>query len=112
MNDIVGNIKSAVPNPYGNIDTTGRGLGLLIGNGLRAFFVLAGILAFINFILAGFQYMTAAGDAKALQAAWDRIWYSLLGLILMVGAFALAAIFGYLIFNDATFMLNPKIYTP
>ena len=69
------------------------------------------VCAFINFIMAGFQYMMAAGDAKAIQSAWDRIWYSLLGLILMVGAFALAAVFGYLLFNDPGFMLRPVIYT-
>lgn len=110
--DVIGSITSKIPNPYGNVDDPTRGLGLLIANGLRLFFVVAGILAFINFILAGFQYMMAAGDSKALQAAWDRIWYSLLGLILMVGAFALAAVFGYLLFNDPGFMLRPVIYTP
>lgn len=104
---IVGTVTS--PLPYGDVT---KGLVPFFTNILRIFFVVAGILAFINFILAGFQYMTAAGDAKALQAAWDRIWQSLLGLILIVGSFALAALFGYLIFGDAGFILNPKIYGP
>lgn len=111
---VVGQVTNPIPNPYGDIvATNGKGgLGGLITNGLRLFFVVAGILAFFNFVIAGFQYMMAGGDSKALQAAWDKIWYSLLGLILMVGAFALAAVFGYLIFGDPAFMLKPQIYTP
>jgi len=37
--------------------------------------------------------MTAAGDSKALGAAWNRIWNSLLGLVVVVGSFALAELF-------------------
>ncbi len=106
--DVVGTIKN--PLTYGSV--TGGGFILFFTNILRVFFVVAGILAFLNFIIAGFQYMTAAGDPKALQAAWDRIWQSLLGLILIISSFVLAALFGYLIFGDAGFILNPKIYGP
>ncbi len=110
--NVFGSITSKVPNKYGDINTSGKGLALLIGNGLRLFFVVAGMLAFLNFVIAGFQYMMAGGDAKAIQSAWDRIWYSLLGLILMVGSFALAVLFGYLIMGDPFFMLRPQVYTP
>ena len=109
--DVVG-IISPVQNYYGDVNsTTNGGLGLLLTNFLRIFFVVAGILAFFNFMIAGFQYMMAGGDPKAMTAAWNKIWYSLLGLVLMVGAFAVAAVFGYLIFGDAMFMLRPQIYT-
>ncbi len=105
---IVGNVTN--PLPYASV--SGGGLTLFFTNILRIFFVVAGILAFLNFIIAGFQYMTAAGDAKAMASAWDRIWQSLLGLILIVGSFALASLFGYLIFGRADFILNPQIYGP
>lgn len=94
---------------YGNYQT---GLIQFLSNILRLVFVVAGIYAFINLIIAGFEYMTAAGDAKKLTAAWSRIWQSLLGLMIIVGSFALAALFSYLIFGDAGFILNPKIYGP
>jgi hypothetical protein len=110
--DVVGQIQSKVPNPYGDITNAQGGLGLLITNFLRFFFVVAGILVFVNFIIAGFEYISAAGNPKKLEQAWSRIWQSLLGLILMVGSFALAAVFGYLIFGNALFMLQPQIYTP
>jgi hypothetical protein len=111
--DIVGNINNPLlGSSYGNIDKQGGGLALLITNVLRLFFVVAGMLAFFNFILAGFQYMTAAGDSKALQKAWDRIWQSLLGLVIIAVSFVLAALFGYLIFGDPLFMLRPQIFGP
>lgn len=106
-----GTITNPLPK-YGSALGASGGLILFFTNILRLVFVVAGILAFLNFILAGFQYMTAAGDAKALSAAWARIWQSLLGLVILAGSFALAALFGYLIFGDAGFILNPKIYGP
>ncbi len=104
-------IVGSVTNPlrYGSVT---QGLVPFFTNLIRLMFVGAGIYAFLNFIIAGYQYMSAGGDTKALSAAWARIWQSLLGLIIIVGSFALAALFGYLIFGDAGFILNPVIYGP
>lgn len=107
--EIVGKITNPLLTPYGNFNV---GLALFISNILRLVFVAAGIYALFNLIIAGYGYMTAGGDAKQLTAAWNRIWQTLLGLVIIVGSFALAALFGYLIFGDATFILNPKIYGP
>jgi hypothetical protein len=75
-------------------------------------FVAAVIYAFINFIIAGYQYMTAAGDSKSLSAAWGRIWQSLVGMIFIVGSFAMAALMGQLFFGDPRAILSPKLYGP
>jgi len=56
--------------------------------------------------------MSAGGDPKAVSNAWARIWKSLIGLVIIVGSFVLAGIFGYLLFDDATAILRPKIYGP
>lgn len=110
---IVGVIDNPLLQPsYGSIDTPGKGLGLLLTNGLRLFFVVAGILTLFNLIISGFQYISSAGDPKTLQQAWNRISMSLVGLVLMVGSFVLAAIFGWLLFRDPLFMLRPTIYGP
>lgn len=106
--DIVGIITNPLKS-YGDFNI---GIVLFFSNILRLVFVVAGIYALLNFIIAGYQYMTAGGDTKALTAAWNRIWQTLLGLIIIVGSFALAALFGYLIFGNAMFILNPKIYGP
>lgn len=78
---------------------------------LRIIFVIAGLFAFFNFIIAGFQYLQAGGDPKAVGAAWNRIWKSLLGLVVIVSSFVLAAIFGWLIFGDPMAILAPEITT-
>lgn len=111
-NNPFGTVTNPLPK-YGGVEAArGGGLVLLFTNILRLVFVLAGAYAFINLIIAGFQYMNAGGDVKQLNAAWARIWQSLLGLAIIVGSFALAALFGYLIFGDATYILNPQIYGP
>ncbi len=110
MDDIVGKVTNPLPPAYQGV--TSGGLILFFTNILRLVFVAAGVFAFVNLIIAGFQYMSAGGDAKAVTAAWNKIWQSLLGLVLVVGSFALAALFGYILFGDAGFILSPKIYGP
>ena len=113
--DIVGNITNPLPDVYKSIVATDAGPGgliLFVSNLLRLVFVGAGIYALLNFIVAGYQYMSAGGDSKMLTQAWSRIWQTLMGLVIIVGSFALAALFGYLIFGDAGYILNPKIYGP
>jgi hypothetical protein len=98
--------------PTGGYGGAEQGIVLLLTNILRLAFAAAGIFAFINFIIAGYQYMSAGGDSKALAAAWSRIWQSLVGLLIIVLSFALASLIGYLMFGDANFILNPKVYGP
>jgi len=108
VTDIVGTIDN--PLPYAGVKE--GGLILFFSNILRFVFVIAGAYALINLILAGFAYMTAGGDTKALSKAWDKIWQTLLGLAIIAGSFVIAAIIGFILFKDPMFMLNPKIYGP
>jgi hypothetical protein len=112
QDDIVGTIKNPLPSSYQNAIGANGGIALFLSNVLRLVFVVAGIYALLNFIIAGFQYMNAAGDSKALSAAWDRIWQSFVGLIVIIASFALAALIGQLFFGDPQFILNPSITGP
>lgn len=113
VTDVVGTITNPLPGAYKNVAGTGNtGAIFFLSNILRLVFVVAGIWAFINFIIAGFQYMTAGGDSKALTAAWGRIWQTLVGLIFIIGSFALAALVGQLFFGDPNAILSPTIYGP
>lgn len=105
-----GTVTNPLATSYGGLE--GNGLTIFLTNILRLAFVGAGIYALLNFIVAGFMYMNSGGDPKALTAAWNRIWLSLVGLIIIVGSFGLAALFGYLFFGNAGFILNPVIYGP
>jgi hypothetical protein len=84
------------------------GLIAFLNSILRVVFVVAGLWALINFILAGFEYMNSQGDPKKVSAAWQKIWMTLVGLIIIVASFLLAAIVGILIFKDPFAILNPK----
>jgi hypothetical protein len=78
-------------------------LGKLLSNVLALLFFFAGLLAFIFIIIGGIQWITAGGDAKAASAARDRITAAVVGLLVVVAAFAITlilnAVFGINLFN-------------
>lgn len=88
------------------------GLTTLLSIVLKLLVVIAAIWTLLQIIFAGYGFMSAGGDPKAIEAAWSKIWQSIIGLTVVAGSFVLAAIFGYLIFGDAGAILSPKIYTP
>ncbi len=45
-----------------------------------------------QFIMAGYAYISASGDVKATQAAFDRIWQSILGMVIIASAFVIASV--------------------
>lgn len=108
--DIVGTITNPINTGYPGV--ANGGLIMFFSNILRLLFVGAGIYALLNFIMGGFGFMSAGGDAKKVSEAWSKIWQTLMGLVFIVGSFALAALFGQLIFGKADYILNPVIYGP
>ena len=100
-------LPSTVTASYGN--SPGEAIGRLIQIVIWVLIVGAGIYALINFILAGYAFMSAENDPKKVAGAWAKIWQTALGLAFAAGAFVLAAIFGKLIFNDPMFILNPQL---
>lgn len=107
---VSGNLFGKIVAPTTSLGMTPE---LVIGNLIQLVIWLliigAGIYALFNLILAGYAFMSAGDDAKAVAGAWAKIYQTLLGLAFAAGAFVLAAIFGQLIFGDPTFILNPKI---
>lgn len=89
----------------------GAAIGNLIQTVIWLLIIGAGIYALFNLILAGYSFMSAGDDSKKVAGAWAMIYQTMLGLALSAGAFVLAALFGQLIFNDPTFILNPVIPT-
>ncbi|MBU1127008.1 hypothetical protein KKF11_01570 [Patescibacteria group bacterium] len=114
--DFIGNITP--PPVFGKYAATAEigsqagGLMILLNNVLRLVIVLAGLFAFFNILIAGFGFLGASGDPKKVEAAWAKIWQSMLGLLIILGSFVLAAIFGWLLFGDATAIMSPKLYGP
>lgn len=94
---------------YASVDT---GLPSFITNVITIIFAAAGLFAFFNLMIAGFSYITAAGDTKKIEAATFSINMSLIGLVVMVAAAAITGIISYLLFGSATAILQPSITGP
>ena len=98
--------------PVKNMQSVATGLPTLITNVVTIIFAAAGLFAFFNLMIAGFSYITAAGDTKKIEAATASINMSLIGLVIMVAAAAVTGIVSYLLFGSATAILSPSITGP
>ena len=109
MLQVFGDIELPKTFKYGELET---GLIPFLNNILRLLIVIGGLYAFFQLVLAGYGFISAGEDPKKMAAAWQKIWQSMLGLLFILGSFVLAAIFGWLLFGDATAILKPKLYGP
>jgi hypothetical protein len=108
--DIFGQIKPpAALDKFGSVEQ--GGIGVFLNLVLKILIVGGGIYALFNLVLAGYAFMSAGDDSKKMEAASAKIWQTAIGLVFMVGAFVLAAIFSILIFGRADAILNPSIPT-
>lgn len=99
------------PEPVSNFGEVTGGPGKFLNVILNLMIVGGGIYALLNFVLAGYAFLSAGDDQKKIQGAWAKIWQSVIGLVFIAGSFVLAGIFGKLIFNDFTAILNPQFKT-
>ena len=81
-------------NAFGNLglDETNMSftnIGSLLGNIIIAAMVISGLMVFFYLIMGGIQYITSGGDKAQAEAARDRITYALIGLVIVVGSFAI-----------------------
>lgn len=109
MLSILGSIKAPVDNTYFNAGTKGEGLFLLLANIIKFAGAIAGIFFVIQIILAGYTFISASGDPKKAESAFATIWQSLIGLLIVAGAFVIAAFVGNILGIN---ILNPSISGP
>lgn len=110
--DATGNNPFGIVKPPPGADKYGSfctGFIPFLNNILRIFFIIAGLFAFVNLVIAGFEFMQAGGDAKQIEKAWAKIWQSFVGLLILVSSFAIAALIGIVLFKDPGAILNPVI---
>ncbi|MBI2010515.1 MAG: hypothetical protein HYS86_05090 [Candidatus Chisholmbacteria bacterium] len=105
------NLGPAITPPQG-VGSVASGLPTLISNVTTVAMVVAGLVILLNFFVAGYGFMFAAGDPKKIQDAWAKIWQSLIGLLVIVGAFALIRIVEIVIFRGEISILQPIITGP
>ncbi len=104
---VFGNI--APPDAVGQFGTVDTGPGKLLQLIINIIIMVGGIYALFNFILEGYAFMSAGDNPKGMEAAWAKIYQTIIGLVFLVGAFLIAAVVGILIFGRADALLNPEI---
>jgi len=99
---------SLAGNPNANLEipdtrVSFSNIGVLLGNIIIAAMVIAGLMVFFYLIMGGIQYISSGGDKAQAEAARNRITYALIGLVIVVGSFAITklieAFFGINIIN-------------
>lgn len=103
---IIGTITPPANIPSNPVSTTGFLRGIIV-----FIIVLAGIFSFWQILLAGFNYITASGDKAKVEMAQLKITHAIIGLVIIAMSFIISAIAGKILFNDAGFILNPKLET-
>lgn len=61
----------------------------IVGTGINVVLGLLGVIFIILMLLAGYNWMTAAGDQEKITKAQHTIREAIIGLIVIVGAFAI-----------------------
>lgn len=113
--EIVGTIEKPAGLAAFDLDAGGAdsiGLLVFISNLLKIGTVIAGIWVLFNVVMAGWMYITSSGDSNVHGKVRDQITNSVLGLIVIVSSYTIAALIGLIFFGRADYFLNPTIPTP
>ncbi len=77
--------NSVTPNP----PDPGAFVAGVFRNGISLLILGAFLLMLIFTIIAGIKFITAGGDSKAISAAWSQIYMGMIGMVVVVGAYAI-----------------------
>lgn len=94
--------------PFGNIALDAveglRGITNIISSIIGVMTITAGVWFIFQFLVGGFNWITSGGDKAKLQQARDRLTNAFIGLIIVIGGWAILALagqfFGYKILID------------
>jgi hypothetical protein len=90
------NLKDAFGQPLQDIGkaagyrTEGATLEEKLGSALNMIFALLGVLFIILIVYSGFLWLTASGNETKIKKAKDNLYSSAIGLIIIIGAYAIS----------------------
>ena len=83
-------IPSGIPTQLqGGLQDTGKNI---LQTGLSLLFIFSAVLALIFIIYSGIQWITSEGDPGKIAEAKRRLFYSIIGLIIVAGAFLIVKV--------------------
>ena len=97
--------------PWGNLGSRGikeaaGAFTSIISRIIGVMTIIAGIWFIFQFIIGAYGYMTAAGDQQKMSNATKKITSALIGLIVVVAAYAIISLLGRLLGFE---ILNPQV---
>lgn len=110
MNNPLGTVKSPTQIAKFGADP-GTALGNLLQLTLTVLIVAGGVYALFNFVLAGYAFLSAGDNPKGMEAAWAKIYQTIIGLVFLVGAFLMAGVIGLIVYGNSGALLNPALPT-
>ena len=84
---ILDNIAGLLTGKIDNLPTTKPEV--IIANGLGVFYYVTGIVAVLTIIIAGYYFVVGGGNPSTVAKAKTTILYSVIGLIIIILAFAI-----------------------
>lgn len=91
MKNLIAQIGTITP-PAGTVgvgeDPTSV-IGGIVRGGIQLLLVVSFVVALVWTIFAGFRFVTSGGDSKSTGQAWSQIYMGLIGMIIIVGSFAI-----------------------
>ena len=63
-----------------------------LDSAINGAFMIAGAIAVLFIVIAGFRYVTSQGNSDAIRSAREMIIYSVVGLVIVTMAFAIVQI--------------------
>lgn len=93
----------------GSVDPVGNALNRVLSGIIGFLTVVGGLWFFIQFILAGYAWISSGGDKSRVEAAQQKITNSLIGLLVVVAAWVIIGVIGKIVGLD---ILNPGAILP
>lgn len=87
----------------GGVDTVGK---KFTDTGFNLLFALAVVLAAACILISGIQLIISGGDAAKIQAARARLIYSIIGLVVVAGAFLIVSTIITIAGGNANFFIK------
>ena len=109
--DVIGIISPPIDAPVFGTATPQEGLIKILNVVLNLVLIVAAIFALFNFIIAGYNYIFANGDSKKVSEANQKIFFTLVGIIIIVLAPLAAIVLGVVIFGKWDAIINPQFTT-
>ncbi len=81
-----GEFKQPCVASYATDVPTIQGLECVVANILATAITLVGIVAFVMFLIGGFQYLTAGANAKGVEQGKNSISFAILGLVVALAS--------------------------